>query len=526
MSVHIVLDNPHTFYTNLDFISGRIILSLTADENVSAITVKLEGESRTLLARALNPQQAYGPYARRDARQTIAMENHKILYRVKQVFPSLEPGSSTSLGLAYTLRAGKHEYPFRFKMPFNNGCSDPHTQQVGQGSGFAGFGKALGEFQQMQYKHVKRTLPPSLTGFPGEAEIRYYIKVTVQRPSLFKENRRSAIGFKFMPIEPPRPPHTSNEAFARRPYAFQTIAGVAKKKGFFGKAPSKLSDTPPKGELDARLPSPPILTCNEPVPLRLLLRKTAESPEQVYLMALQVNLIGSTEVRAQDVKRTEISTWVLMSLGGLSLPIGKPDDALRTETLVDPDLWNQIPLPNTVAPSFSTCNLTRSYELEVQVTLAYGVPGDIQVCGSWIFIFTGTDTYSQPQKITLPLRFHVEVYSGIKPPDALITAMAARPTPEAPALPTRPSGAQAPNGAEPLYPPQLGTTQAGGFDEAPPSYEDAMADEITPADGPRREYSGVTDVEAPGLDEKGAAPKYSATQDSAGPSGSGLGPSR
>ena len=30
-----------------------------------------------------------------------------------------------------------------------------------------------------------------MTGFPGEAEIRYYVKVTVNRPSLFKENPRA-----------------------------------------------------------------------------------------------------------------------------------------------------------------------------------------------------------------------------------------------------------------------------------------------------------------------------------------------
>lgn len=40
-------------------------------------------------------------------------------------------------------------------------------------------------------KHVKKTLPPSLNGFPGEAEIRYFVKVTVQRPSFFKENFRA-----------------------------------------------------------------------------------------------------------------------------------------------------------------------------------------------------------------------------------------------------------------------------------------------------------------------------------------------
>lgn len=380
MSVRVQLDSPHTFYTNLDFISGKIVLSLVNDENVSAITVKLEGESRTLLMRPPPRPQGRGmAYAQRNqARATIATENHKILYQVKQVFPALNP-DGTSTGMAYTLRPGTHEYPFRFKLPFNNGCSDPRSQQMGLGSGFGGLG--LNGLQQMQYRHAKKTLPPSLTGFPNEAEVRYYVKVTVQRPSLFKENRRSAIGFKFLPIEPPRPEPTTNELFARRPYVFQVNAAAnSRKKSMFGKKPAEISDTPPKGEVDARLPSPAILTCNQPVPLRLMLRKTSESPEMVYLMTLQIQLIGVTEVRAQEVVRKEISTWMLMSLNGLSMPIGKKDDPVGTENLIDSDLWNQIPLPNTVAPSFDTCNLTRSYDLEVKVGLAYGVPGDIQVC--------------------------------------------------------------------------------------------------------------------------------------------------
>ena len=39
--------------------------------------------------------------------------------------------------------------------------------------------------------HVKKTLPPSLNGLPGEAEIVYFVKVTVQRPAFYKENFRS-----------------------------------------------------------------------------------------------------------------------------------------------------------------------------------------------------------------------------------------------------------------------------------------------------------------------------------------------
>lgn len=376
MSVRIVLDDPHAFYTNLDFISGRVILSLTSDENVSAILVKLEGESRTVLMRPMGPPGQPQLYARQNQRQGIAQENHKILYKVDQVFPS---PNSPMPGGAYTLRAGHHEYPFRFKIPFNNGCSEPHAQQMGLGSGFGGLG-LVGLQMMLHQQHVKRTLPPSLTGFPGEAEIRYYVKVTVQRPSLFKENRRSAIGFRFLPIEPPRAPPTANEVYARRPFVFQAgLAPYARKSSLFQKKATPLSDTAPKGEIDARLPSPAVLTCNAPLPLRIISRKLNDSKESVFLMSLQVHLYGHTEVRALDVTRTETSTWVLMSLTGLSIPLGKTTDAVRTETVVDDNLWNRIKLPNTVAPSFITCNLTRNYELEVKIGLAYGFPGELQV---------------------------------------------------------------------------------------------------------------------------------------------------
>lgn len=378
MSVRIQLDNPHTFFTNLDFISGRVILHLVKDETVAAIHVKLEGEAKTVLMRPPpGPQYPQGLYPRNSSRQGIAAENHKILYVVERAFPDASAGNSYASGLAYTLRAGQHEYPFRIKIPFNNVCSDPGQIQIGPGGQYGGLG--LNGLNQLQYQHVRKTLPPSLTGFPGEAEIRYYIKVTVQRPSIFKENRRSAIGFKFMPIEPPRPEPSANETFARRPYAFQDGGTAYAKKSMFKKKATQLSETAPRGEVDARLPSPPLLTCNKPVPLRLLLKKTHPSAEHVFLTSFQMQLIGYTEVRAQDVVRTEMSSWTLISMMGLAQPIGKPDDPVGTQTVLDGSLWDQIPLPNTVAPSFVTCNLSRRYEMEIRVGLGYGYPGEIQV---------------------------------------------------------------------------------------------------------------------------------------------------
>lgn len=85
----------------------------------------------------------------------------------------------------------------------------------------------------------------------------------------------------------------------------------------------------------------------------------------------------------------------------------------------------------------------------------------------------------------------VKVYSGIAPPKALLEAMAEsgrvpqnmtarpiRPTHEPPTMPQRPAGPPEPTSADQV-----------DDDIAPPSYEDAMAETLSPVDGPRREYN-------------------------------------
>ena len=74
MSVRIQLDKPYAHFTNLDLISGIVILSITSNETISLITVKLEGESRTRLAGPTNPRGTYDPYERDQAQ----LEVHKV----------------------------------------------------------------------------------------------------------------------------------------------------------------------------------------------------------------------------------------------------------------------------------------------------------------------------------------------------------------------------------------------------------------------------------------------------------------
>jgi hypothetical protein len=49
MLASIVLDQSFPHYTNLDYISGKVLVRTPTATTVSAIVVKLEGESRTRL---------------------------------------------------------------------------------------------------------------------------------------------------------------------------------------------------------------------------------------------------------------------------------------------------------------------------------------------------------------------------------------------------------------------------------------------------------------------------------------------
>jgi hypothetical protein len=50
MNVQIILDPPPGgVYTNLDVVSGKIVLRLVAASKISAVTVKLEGEANSVL---------------------------------------------------------------------------------------------------------------------------------------------------------------------------------------------------------------------------------------------------------------------------------------------------------------------------------------------------------------------------------------------------------------------------------------------------------------------------------------------
>jgi hypothetical protein len=305
--------------------------------------------------------------------------------------------------------------------------------------------------------------------------------------------------FSFDPIEPPRA-KSDGEAYARRQHQFNENPFDSQSKRKFslklGSAPTQ-SPTSPAAQLarfsvDVRMPNPSILTCGKDIPLRVLIKQLSPRSQPLYLKTFQIELVGHTKLRAQAMSQTVGTSWVLNSVSNLHYTIGSETDAEGAETELSKELWAGHNLPDAVCPSFVTCNIERFYDLVVSVGLSYGSTVTGKVCYSVTFIFITNNL--QDQFIVLALRHRVEVFSGIRPPDELLRRVAeqrVRPPAPTPAV-SAPDGLPAypgPAGPGPANPPGAGQHPETPWLDAPPSYEDAMADNILPVDGPRPGYN-------------------------------------
>lgn len=211
------------------------------------------------------------------------------------------------------------------------------------------------------------------------AEIRYFIKCTVNRKEFYKENPRTYQFFTFCPIEPPRQSQQGAESYARRQHSFPSVGPRRPSKPSssfmdrFRTTPSMDNTTldPPSFSVEARLPSPSILTCNETLPLRLILKRHNNSSQALYVQSLQIQIVAHTRISAQEVYRDESQIWMVLNLDRLALPIrstGRVDE----EITLDDQAWRNIPLPSSVPPSFVSCSIARKYDICVQIGLGYG----------------------------------------------------------------------------------------------------------------------------------------------------------
>ncbi|CAN3364476.1 hypothetical protein DICA0_E36246 [Diutina catenulata] len=210
-------------FTNHDVVRGVVRLAVTDSISLTSIEVKLEGISRSQL-RVPEPKRKKND----KERLRTLVDVHKVLFESQVVFPP-QNVRQVSTAREYTLTPGNYTYPFEFTIPLDNDCV-----KVSGISNKVSFNKKNmdvvfnnGNFNQkflmnkaksylnsamdgsgtpgapapVQNYHVTTQLPPSLSGMDDFASVKYFVKVTCKRSSIFKQNLRSYDPFVFLPLD-------------------------------------------------------------------------------------------------------------------------------------------------------------------------------------------------------------------------------------------------------------------------------------------------------------------------------------
>lgn len=223
--------------------------------------------------------------------------------------------------------------------------------------------------------------------------------MTVKKAAFYKMNMRTYYPFVFLPIEPPRPPPAEIQTFfARRKhrFAYTPVSRSShhllakKKKGFFssfGSSASKasagvLQQPGPVIYLEARLPEPRIMVPTRPIDLTLVVCSQTKLDVEVYMHSISVNLLTTTISRVDAYSQENTMTLAVSHMQQLKLATSQstnPQPGIY-EAEFDRRRFSGLYLPNTVPPSFKTCNIERTYALEIVAELSHGSTGPREVC--------------------------------------------------------------------------------------------------------------------------------------------------
>ncbi|CCG82691.1 Arrestin [Taphrina deformans PYCC 5710] len=355
MSVRINIHRgQYEYFTNFDIVQGTVELHLNSSESVSSVVVKIEGISKSLCYTE--------PGSGKTRSKTPVQELHKVLYLTEPVFPD-DQLRKTSTANSFTLPPGKHSWAFKFQIPVNNDCKNELRTKPTIGSILQGP-------HAHEQRHVQQILPPSMSG-SDEVWVRYFVKATVIRPSMLAINRREYVPFIFLPIEAPRaePSSGSRSFFVRRQYtlSLEEEGRRSSLKSFFTEKARKDGDTI---ALEVRMPNPPTLVPGLPVNMDIMgFFESNFNDNQLAITKIAVYLCITTKVRAAGLRRA-IGNRMTCFTEDFNVPFVFHKDLNQPAAILQLIKTKPLIVATDVAPTFSTCNVARTYELEVAVTVA------------------------------------------------------------------------------------------------------------------------------------------------------------
>ncbi|KAF9697939.1 hypothetical protein EKO04_004202 [Ascochyta lentis] len=358
MDVQIQIEDNENIHASGDVISGQIHIFCAQATTISKLTVNLIGESTSSLTGA--PGLLFS--RREGEKHVFVREEHLIVPSVRSARADrLEP---------IRLAVGCHSFDFALRVPWVQDCSScPPNSPIECASEFEATWSGRSSGQQ---------LPPSTKDLQKGTEVTYRVDaiVTTLR-NMFKSRITKSSPLTIWPVDKitthddTKPSLSSAIATARA-----TILGpgslplpphrLANDIRGLGPAEIIISATfPPEFGFTKSCPDGASLQDTRKVALNLSVTRLNDHPQDMYLQSFQMLLVGYTDIRAGATTHGQMSFWTLQSLSNIGLQVFESSDASGTQHHIDPNLWSDVELDESVVPDFSTCNLVRRYELEI-----------------------------------------------------------------------------------------------------------------------------------------------------------------
>lgn len=93
-----------------------------------------------------------------------------------------------------------------------------------------------------------------------------------------------------------------------------------------------------------------------------------ECKSGVFLRNFQTMLIETTEIRARDFMEVHTRSCVIQTSTRLQ---NEPQSMAGSTLRFDNGLWSQHCVPLHLTPTFETCNISRSYKLEIRLGIEF-----------------------------------------------------------------------------------------------------------------------------------------------------------
>ncbi|KAL3481558.1 hypothetical protein BJX99DRAFT_253480 [Aspergillus californicus] len=327
MDVQIQLREP-AVYSNEDEISGHVILTAAAQLDISTVEVKLSGSA----------------VSRLDSRRST--ESHQLFKISDQIFPP-EKCATSFTSRAVTVPPGEHSFAFSIRFPQASQC---------YGASSAPFPSRRIASRQT---HLLRRLPPSSGTRTTPEEIKYTLEAIVRQTGIISGTHR-----------------TIREIHLHR--LSTTILPLEGQNSLTGRKRIVCADAL-SYDVNASLLHGPFLLSGHPIPLAVDITPSnlgaSGSNDAICLQDFQSMVYEITEVRVRGRVETHTRPCIVQTMSNLRLPVPGPQDLGdlgTTKMIVDSALWERHDIPSCLTPTFETCNVSRSYRLEIRLGFGFG----------------------------------------------------------------------------------------------------------------------------------------------------------